>query len=135
MITIKQLNNLRRQYNTGHYCTMVNKTALTVTVWNDYQIKPIGHIKLIQEDGEYYVDSSKCKKKGIGKLLYYHALNMVYPSFVRPDIDGFSNDAMKVWEAMKKANYVESVKDPNFKVIGPKEDNYSDWKYRFTFKN
>ena len=61
--------------------------------------------------------------------------------FIRNGFDqtaqDFSNDAKRIWSAFDQLNYVESVEEKSFEIIGESSgfENYSDKKYRFTFKN
>lgn len=111
---------------------------MIIRIWHDDNDKPVAFLKVVEEDGDFYVDDSECNQRGIGKLLYYHAMNMIYPNYLRPDIDGFSDDALRVWESFKNLDYVESIEDKNHDVLNydPKVDNnISYFKFRFKFKD
>ena len=101
----------------------------------------IGKIRLVQDgDDCYEVEQSEIieSQRGKGKLLYYLAMNAVYPKFIAPDRTGCSIYAAALYMAFDRLDYVE-----RFPIEG--EENFMseeeldgdviiDFMYRFTLK-
>ena len=109
--------------------------------------KPLVEMDIVsmKDETDYYVTYSKSRIGGvlrIGKLLYYLAMDLIFPKYLRPDSAGFSDKAKRVWDTLEKTEYVE-VEDTSGKDVlynieeddDDDDDNYSDKRYRFTFKN
>ena len=79
------------------------------------------------------IGDTKSYIKGVGKLIYYCAMDFVYPDYVAADMCGSSNSAIRVWQALSKTDYVESVFDsvPHWELDEEENDNYSSIRCRF----
>lgn len=67
--------------------------------------------------------------KGKGKLIYYCAMNFVYPAYIISDLAGAALEAQRVYSAMDRLDYVEkkdfSIDVGEIKIVTA---------YRFKFK-
>ena len=88
-----------------------------------------------KSDDTWNMGDSSTKIKGIGKFLYYGAMNFVFPAFVSADVCGCSNSAIRVWQALEKVDFVESVFQykPHWELDPEDNDNYSSIKCRFSW--
>lgn len=108
---------------------------------NDTDDNTVGSISLsVEDENLYMIEYSRISPtlKGFGKLLYYLALDRVYPNWVCGDMAGFSIEAMKVHVAMANVDYVECEShDGKELAFGTDLDGdfIGNHKFRFRFKD
>jgi hypothetical protein len=135
-----EIKSLLKIYNHEPYYLRISNGKLhkQIAISECVTDKVLGYIRIEtnSDEDDFYVEDATADR-GLGKLLYFIAMDTIYPKWLRPDCTGFSNDAKRVWSAFDQLDYVESKEDKAFEVIDIENDkaNYSDRKYRFTFKN
>jgi len=133
MLDLTELKDQRKHYSCS--CRNVGEDKIVRLFDNNDDL--IGVLKMsdLDDSGYYEVMESDCKVKGAGKMLYYYAMHFISPSFLAPDLCGFSNDANRVWQALYSAEFVEK-KPIECITIGEeiKGFNYGAFMCRFTWK-
>lgn len=83
------LNQIERQTQALYFWNNVNVKWISESeclIWVVRDQVKIGHISIIGKgDGQWQVDWVECEAKGKGKLLYYIAMNEVFPHRLCPN--------------------------------------------------
>lgn len=137
-----EIKSLLKFYNREPYYLKISNGKLRkeITVVEDITDKILAYLRIEanSDDDDFYVeDAAADRGLGLGKLLYFIAMDTIYPKWLRPDCTGFSNDAKRIWSAFDQLDYVESIEEKSYEIIGKNNGfaNFSDKKYCFTFKN
>ena len=67
---------------------------------------------LDRENNVFYVNEAECDLRGFGKLLYYEAMNAIYPNWLAPG-RVVSHFATRVWLALYQTNQTMELENWN----------------------
>lgn len=147
LLNVEQLIELRNEYMAEPYSLHVimnpskDKIMIEMVHWlqgvHPHIFAAMTLFKRSEELREVDTASaSKVEFAGNGKLLYYLAMDKVYPAYISADSTGCSRDAKRVYDAFEKLDYVESKSIfSDFWVIEVLDDKYPiiNRMYRFQF--
>lgn len=107
---------------------------------NDFNDDEVGRILLSKEEDDLYIaDFANIDEdfRGFGKILFYIAMDRIYPAWLAFDLTGFSSDANRVHEGLEKCDYVETgtISGDDLDIQFEDDEYYTNAKFRFTFKD
>ena len=109
MITKNQIREHCEKYTFKVQSTTVNKgiTSIEYFLRKDHLLK--GRILISRRFNEvdWMLSGVSCNTRGVGKLLYYLAMDKVYPNYITGDDAGDSATSMRVWNALEKVDFVD----------------------------
>ena len=88
-----------------------------------------------KKEESWNIGDTRTKIRGIGKLLYYSAMNFIYPEYLGADMCGCSNKAIRLWQTLEKVDYVDYyfADVPHWELNEAENDNYSSIRCRFAW--
>lgn len=146
LLSLDEISALRNKYIGEPYSIHVSyidpvsyrKIQLVKWLGNDYTMMASMTIYKA-DDNLWEVDKVRVfddEYKGCGKILYYVAMQHIYPAYLTPSGEGVSQDAKRIYDALEQLDYVESqdvFEEWGGLDLWPNEYVLANRMYRFRF--